>query len=303
MGYVIETKNLTKSYGKKVAVNGLNFKIEPGEIFALLGLNGAGKTTTIKMLLGLTSPSVGQIRYLEKNFLTSKSEMLPKIGCIVENPGFYKNLSAYENLKIITNIVGFHKKDYIEEVLETVGLDAFQNIKYKRLNISQKQKLAIARALLNNPEILILDEPINGLDPISINEIRTLLLRLAKEKGITILISSHVLSEIEKLADRIAVIHDGGIIELISSDKYSKKYRERIIVRTNDIFLTREVLLRYNIESTINNNSELVVLSKSYKIPEMLKILVSENLDVHEIFIKEFTLEEYFIQLINNYLI
>lgn len=303
MGYVIETKNLTKSYGKKVAVNGLNFKIEPGEIFALLGLNGAGKTTTIKMLLGLTSPSVGQIRYLEKNFLTSKSEILPKIGCIVENPGFYKNLSAYENLKIITNIVGFHKKDYIEEVLETVGLDAFRNIKYKRLNISQKQKLAIARALLNNPEILILDEPINGLDPISINEIRTLLLRLAKEKGITILISSHVLSEIEKLADRIAVIHDGGIIELISSDKYSKKYRERIIVRTNDIFLTREVLLRYNIESTINNNSELVVLSKSYKIPEMLKILVSENLDVHEIFIKEFTLEEYFIQLINNYLI
>lgn len=303
MGYVIETKNLTKSYGKKVAVNGLNFKIEPGEIFALLGLNGAGKTTTIKMLLGLTSPSVGQIRYLEKNFLTSKSEILPKIGCIVENPGFYKNLSAYENLKIITNIVGFHKKDYIEEVLETVGLDAFQNIKYKRLNISQKQKLAIARALLNNPEILILDEPINGLDPISINEIRTLLLRLAKEKGITILISSHVLSEIEKLADRIAVIHDGRIIELISSDKYSKKYRERIIVRTNDIFLTREVLLRYNIESTINNNSELVVLSKSYKIPEMLKILVSENLDVHEIFIKEFTLEEYFIQLINNYLI
>lgn len=300
MRYVIETKNLTKKYNKNTVVNKLNLKIEAGEIFALLGLNGAGKTTTIKMLIGLTSPTVGQIRYLDRNFLTSKGEILPKIGCIVENPGFYNNLTVYENLEIVTNVVGVYKKNYIDEVLKTVGLMPFKNIKLKKLSVSQKQKLSIGRALLNSPEILILDEPVSGLDPISINEIRLLLLRLAKEKGITIFISSHILSEIEKIADRIAVIHNGDIIEIISRNRLNKKYKERIIIRSDELERVKDVMLKHNIKSEFNDDSELVVLHKSFVIPRILKILVNEGIKVHEIFTKDITLEEYFIQLVNK---
>lgn len=301
MSYVITTRALTKYYSKKKkGVKNITFTIESGEIFALLGLNGAGKTTIINMLLGLSNPTSGSISYMEKNFSVSKYDILKRIGSVVETPGFYKNLTVYDNLKIVTNIVGFVNEGNIDEVLQMVGLFSFKNIYVKELNIAQKQKLAIARALVNSPEILVLDEPLNGLDHISINEIRNLLLRLAKEKGITILLSSHVLDEVEKLADRICIIHEGEIIEIITKNKVNLKYEKVVVVRSNDVLESKKILNLENIESKIIDETELNVFVDSSKIPQVLFYLVRENIKIIEIYKKRLSLEEYFIQLINE---
>ncbi len=301
MHTVIEIKKIVKKYGEISAVKGINLKVKSGEIFALLGINGAGKTTTIKMLLGLTNPSSGQIRYLEKNFLTSKSELLPRIGSVVENTGFFRHLTAYENLELITNLIGFNKKDHIHEVLDTVSLLAFRNVKVKKLTQSQRQKLAIGRALLNSPDILILDEPMNGLDPISINEIRTILSRLAKERSVTIFISSHILSEVEKLADRIGIIHQGRLLEVITKDEFKDKHTEFIILKVKDESTVKALLDQNLVEYRFMKKNELFIHKEMAYIPKLIKMLTENNIKINEIYSRDITLEDYFIDLIENY--
>ena len=219
---------------------------------------------------------------MRENFLLSKYDILKRVGSVAETPGFYKSLTVYENLKMTTNIVGFVKEDNIDEVLQMVGLFSFRNIYVKELNIAQKQKLAIGRALINSPEILILDEPINGLDHISINEIRNLLLRLAKEKGITILLSSHVLDEVEKLADRICIIHEGEIIEVITKDKVNLKYEKVVVIKSKDVSKAKKILEIKRIDSKIIDKEELNIFIDSNKIPEVLNYLVSKNINIIE---------------------
>jgi len=298
MRYIIETRNLTKEYGKKTVIKGLNFKISSGEIYALLGLNGAGKTTTIKMLLGLINPSVGQIRYLDKNFATSKSTVLPRVGSVLENPGFYDNLSVCQNLELITNIVGMHQSNNIDEILKTVGIHAFKYQKVKYLNASQKQKLALCRALINSPDILILDEPMNGLDPKSINEIRTLLIRLAKEKGVTIFISSHVLSEIEKMADRIGILHEGTLIDVIDVSELHQQRESRILVTVDNLDAAKKMLEENGFSCLIETN-RLVIFADEHLITTVVEELVSNHFEVKEIYSKSYSLEDYFLELIN----
>jgi len=298
MRYIIETRNLTKEYGKKTVIKGLNFKISSGEIYALLGLNGAGKTTTIKMLLGLINPSVGQIRFLDKNFATSKSMVLPRVGSVLENPGFYDNLSVCQNLELITNIVGMHQSNNIDEILKTVGIHAFKYQKVKYLNASQKQKLALCRALINSPDILILDEPMNGLDPKSINEIRTLLIRLAKEKGVTIFISSHVLSEIEKMADRIGILHEGSLIDVINVSELHQQRESRILVSVDNLEDAKKMLEDNGFSCLIEIN-KLVVFADEHLITTVVEELVSNHFEVKEIYSKYYSLEDYFLELIN----
>ena len=219
--YVIETNNLSKIYSKNRVVDSVNMHVEKGKIYGLLGKNGAGKTTTMCMLLNLTYPTSGDIYLFGKNTKSSSNDIYSKIGSIIETPGFYENLTAYENLKIIAKIRGDYDSFHINAVLKMVNLENAKSKKYKDFSLGMKQRLGIAAAIMHSPELLILDEPINGLDPFGIKEIRTLLKRLSHEFGITILISSHILSEIENIADVIGFMDNGVLIEEISKENLS----------------------------------------------------------------------------------
>src|SRR5699024_3211565 len=196
---IIKTRNLMKIYGEQKSVDHLNITVNQGEIYGFLGRNEAGKTTTIRLLLGIIKPTFGQVEICGENLYNNKQSILRRIGSIVEVPGFYENLTAREKLIINAAILGVHKKN-IEEAIEIVNLHKETKKLVGKYTLRMKQRLGIARALLHNPELVILDEPTNGLDPIGIKEIRSLILSLAKDRNITIFVSSHILSEIEQLA-------------------------------------------------------------------------------------------------------
>ena len=211
--YVIEIKGLTKEYIGKRSVSDLNLHIKKGRIYGLLGRNGAGKTTTMKMILNLIDSSAGEVIIFGKSMKKYNKEILPSIGCLIESPGFYPNLTGTENLKIFAQFRGIPKRNAIKESLELVGLKYNDKKLFSQYSMGMKQRLAIALAVMHDPEILILDEPINGLDPIGIAEVRTFIRKLCTEKGKTILISSHILSEIELIADDIGIIDKGILLE------------------------------------------------------------------------------------------
>ncbi len=211
--YVIETKNLTKQYGAQKSVTDLNIHVQKGRIYGLLGRNGAGKTTTMKMLLGLTQPTSGEVLIWGKPLMENRKELLPRIGSLIESPGFYLNLTATENLRIFAALRGVPDRNAIQKALDLVGLPYKDKKLFSQYSLGMKQRLAIALAVMHDPELLILDEPINGLDPIGIAEVRSFIRNLCNERGKTILISSHILSEIAILADDIGIIDHGLLLE------------------------------------------------------------------------------------------
>lgn len=194
--YIIETKNLTKQYGTQKSVADLNIHVKKGRIYGLLGRNGAGKTTTMKMLLGLTQPTSGEVKLWGKPLRGNEKKILPRIGSLIESPGFYPNLTATENLRIFATLRGVPSSHAINDALDLVGLPYKDKKLFSQYSLGMKQRLAIALAIMHDPELLILDEPINGLDPIGIAEVRSFIRDLCNERGKTILISSHILSEI-----------------------------------------------------------------------------------------------------------
>ncbi|MBA4495403.1 ABC transporter ATP-binding protein [Paenactinomyces guangxiensis] len=209
--YAVQTVNLTKRFKNKTVVRGINLEVPKGEIYGFLGPNGAGKTTTIKMLLGLTRPTEGEAYILGKNIQTSRNQVLGKVGSLVESPSYYGHLTGYENLKIITQVLGLNEKR-IDEVLRLVRLEKDAHRLARNYSLGMKQRLGIAAALIGNPELLILDEPTNGLDPAGIQEIRELIKSLPQMTGVTILLSSHLLNEIEQVASIVGIIHGGTCI-------------------------------------------------------------------------------------------
>lgn len=211
--YVIETRNLTKQYGVQKSVSDLNIHVKRGRIYGLLGRNGAGKTTTMKMLLGLIKPTSGTVKIFGKSMIGNEKKILPRIGCLIESPGFYPNLTGTENLKIFVRLRGIPAKNAIKSALEVVGLPYNDKKLFSQYSLGMKQRLAIALAIMHDPELLILDEPINGLDPIGIAEVRDFIRELCDVRGKTILISSHILSEISLLADDIGIIDHGVLLE------------------------------------------------------------------------------------------
>ena len=211
--YVIETRNLTKQYETQKSVADLNIHVKKGRIYGLLGRNGAGKTTTMKMLLGLTEPTSGTVHIFGRNIQTNERTILPRIGSLIESPGFYPNLTGTENLRIFAELRGVPGRDSIRRSLELVGLPYRDKKLFSQYSLGMKQRLAIALAIMHDPELLILDEPINGLDPIGIAEVRKFIRSLCTERGKTILISSHILSEIALLADDIGIIDHGVLLE------------------------------------------------------------------------------------------
>ena len=246
--YVIETNNLSKIYYKNKVVNSVDMHVEKGKIYGLLGKNGAGKTTTMCMLLNLTYPSEGDIFLFGKNVNNHSNEIYSNIGSIIETPGFYENLTAFENLKIISKIRGDFNSNNINSVLQMVNLDNDKSKKFKDFSLGMKQRLGIAAAIMHSPELLILDEPINGLDPFGIKEIRTLLKRLSHEFGITILISSHILSEIENIADVIGFMDNGILIEEISKEELYTRLDKFVEFEVSNIDLAVDIFKKLELK-------------------------------------------------------
>ena len=221
--FIIETKQLTKKYKDELAVSNVNLHIKKGSIYGLLGRNGAGKTTLMKMLLGLTPPTSGTFTLFDQTLTGHEKQLYPRIGALIETPGFYPNLTGTENLEIFARLRNLNASHTVKNALETVGLPFRDKKLFREYSLGMKQRLALANALLHHPQLLILDEPTNGLDPIGIAEIRDFLKTLCKDHGKTLLVSSHILSEIDLLADDIGILDRGVLLEECSIKTLKEK--------------------------------------------------------------------------------
>lgn len=303
--YVIETNQLSKIYSKNKVVDSVNMHVEKGKIYGLLGKNGAGKTTTMCMLLNLTYPSSGEIFLFGKNPKKHPKEIYSNIGSIIETPGFYENLTAYENLKIIAKLRGDFNHYNINSVLKMVNLESDKSKKYKDFSLGMKQRLGIAAAIMHSPELLILDEPINGLDPFGIKEIRALLKRLSHEFGITILISSHILSEIENIADVIGFMDNGVLIEEISRETLFKRLDKHVEFEVSNIDLAvnifKELELKENEDFTFDRENGTICLYHHLEMRDAFNALfVKAGINVKKVNLCEENLEEFFTRFVSN---
>lgn len=299
MEYIIETKDLTKKYGEKIAVNNVSLHIKPGDIYGFIGKNGAGKTTAMKMILGLTNPTSGSVRLFGSENLDKERA---KIGSLIEAPGLYKGCTAYENLKRFSILYGGSDSE-IKQLLNFVGLANTGNKKVGNFSLGMKQRLGIAIALLGNPRLLILDEPINGLDPSAIKEIRDLLIRLNQEKGVTILISSHLLDELAKITTTYGIINNGVLVEEVSAEELAERCRKSLKVKVSDnkkaIELLKEKGLIGN-DDYSENNGKIVIYNHS-ETPEIInEALVLGGLKVYELSTNNTDFEDYFIERIGK---
>ena len=301
--YVIETNNLSKIYYKNKVVNSVDMHVEKGQIYGLLGKNGAGKTTTMCMLLNLTYPSEGDIFLFGKNVNNHSNEIYSNIGSIIETPGFYENLTAFENLKIISKIRGDFNSNNINSVLQMVNLDNDKSKKFKDFSLGMKQRLGIAAAIMHSPELLILDEPINGLDPFGIKEIRTLLKRLSHEFGITILISSHILSEIENIADVIGFMDNGILIEEISKDELYTRLDKFVEFEVSDIDLAVDIFKKLELKENKDYavKGDMLCLYTHLNLRDKFNALfVKAGIDVKKVNLCEENLEDFFTRFVSN---
>lgn len=299
MDYVLRTTRLTKRYGNRAVVTDINMNIRQGDIYGFLGQNGAGKTTTLRMIMGLVRPSVGEIELFGKSANGSRGEAMERIGAIIEYPGFYHNLDAAENLEIHRRLMGMGNKESVDGVLETVGLLAAKHQKVKSYSLGMKQRLGIARALLHHPELLILDEPTNGLDPAGIKEVRQLFLDLAKQRGITFLISSHLLSEVEQLATRLGIIHQGKLLEEIDSETLQRKNRRYLQIKVDDEKRAAFVLeQKLGVSDYLVAGDGILRLYEAFdRSAEVNFALAGSGIGVEEIKISGDSLEDYFLRV------
>ena len=300
--YVIETNNLSKKYSKNLVVNSVNMHVEKGKIYGLLGKNGAGKTTTMCMLLNLTYPSSGDIFLFGKN-ARRYSNVYSNIGSIIETPGFYENLTAYENLKVIAKIRGDYDPFRINSVLKMVNLDTEKSKEFRDFSLGMKQRLGIAAAIMHSPELLILDEPINGLDPFGIKEIRQLLKRLSHEFGITILISSHILSEIENIADVIGFMDGGVLIEEITREELYERLDKHVEFEVSDAAMAVKIFkaleLKENEDFTVSENTIYLYTHLNLR-DKFNELFVKAGIDVRKVNLCEENLEEFFTRFVSN---
>jgi bacitracin transport system ATP-binding protein len=296
MDYIIETKNLTKQYGTAKSVNSLNIHVRKGRIYGLLGRNGAGKTTTMKMLLGLTKPTSGEVMIWEKSLAGNEKNALPRIGSLIESPGFYPNLTATENLQIFAALRGLNDKSAVKEALELVSLPYKDRKLYSQYSLGMKQRLAIALAVMHDPELLILDEPINGLDPIGIAEVRAFIRALCDERGKTILISSHILSEIALLADDIGIIDKGVLLEEESLGELEAKSSRYIRLTVSDSDKAVKILEHqfHEYRYAVQDVHGLQIYNPDLSVGRIVTAFVKDGLEVSEAFIHEESLEDYF---------
>lgn len=301
---ILKTYNITKKYGNQIAVNNVNMTIKKGEIYGFIGRNGAGKTTLIRLITGLIHKTNGDIELLGASSENELNKARTMIGSLIETPSFYNNMTARENLEVSRRIRNIPGNKCVDEVLELVGLKNIEKKKVKNFSLGMKQRLGIANAIMGNPRLLILDEPINGLDPMGIVEIRELLKKINKEKDMTILISSHILSELSELATTYGIISNGKLIEEITSQELKEKCRKYIDLKVDDtsravIILERKLGID---DYQVLANKKIKVFSNLDNVGEVNSILSNSGIIVESIGVKGENLEEYFMNVIGGVL-
>ncbi|HIW81586.1 MAG TPA: ABC transporter ATP-binding protein [Candidatus Acetatifactor stercoripullorum] len=297
--YLIKTKQLTKIYGEQAVVKDVDLHVKKGRIYGLLGRNGAGKTTIMKMILGLTSITSGKVAIFGQRIKGREKRVYSRIGAIIETPGFYPNLTGTENLEIFARLRGITGSDAVKNALEVVGLPYKDKKLFSKYSLGMKQRLGIANAILHDPELLILDEPTNGLDPIGITEMRDFIKYLSTEYGKTILISSHILSEIALLADDVGIIDHGALIEENTMKALEKKNRKYILLRVGDMSKAMLILEQkfHVMDFNMTDDHTVCLYDSSLDMPAINKSLVGHDVDVISTQICNDTLEDYFIRI------
>ena len=287
---MVRISNVSKSYGQQRALDQVTIPIKRGQICGLVGENGAGKTTLLRILCGLSISTEGEIE-VSKNL---------KIGSLIEAPALYQNLSAYDNLKYLGLQLGLdHLNSRVDEVLDIIGLATVsKKKKSKNFSLGMRQRLAIGMAILDQPDFLILDEPINGLDPSGIKEVRKLLLELKEKQGMTVLISSHLLSELEQIADYLVMMSKGRVLEILEQDHLAHKMKKNIYLATNDNLRMQDVLEEKNIEFHVDK--DYLVLHLEDKPMTIIQMVVDAQLEVQEIFYQKFHFEDYYLEQIGG---
>jgi len=295
---VLETNNLTKKYKTQIAVNKLSMHVKKGQIYGLLGRNGAGKTTTLRMVMGLLKPTSGDVIMFGDKLGAHNQGMYKRIGALIEAPAFYENLTAKENLEIIASLRGIHNSKAVQNALELVNLENEIKKKVGKFSLGMKQRLGIALALMHEPEFIILDEPTNGLDPIGIQQMRLIYRNLCNEKGVTILMSSHILSEIEQLSDTVGIIHQGNLIEEISMEEIRKRNRHYVKMVVSNAAQAIPVLEKQLAltDFDVENNNILKIYEIERDMAQINRQLNIANIGVFEISMNKGNLEEYFVK-------
>lgn len=299
MDYIMETRNVSKSYKGKTVVDNVNIHVKRGDIYGFVGPNGAGKSTIMKMLLNLTPPDAGEIYLFGEKADRKNYEYLKRIGSIIESPCFYEGISARQNLELHCDYMGYHNKERIDEVLELAGVKNDEGKKVAHYSMGMKQRLAIARAILTKPEFLILDEPINALDPDGIREMRTLFQRLNREHGVTIFISSHILSEVEQIADTIGIIRKGRLVKEVSLTDIHDYRTEFIEVAVDDVKKAAALIEREwsNSNFVVISDHVIRLFKPELSEKELSALLVGNGVGLESLVRKQNTLEDYFFAL------
>lgn len=302
MSSILRTIGLTKVFQGKEVVSEVNMNVKKGEIYGFLGPNGAGKTTVMKMLTNLVKPTGGEIEIFGEKLTTKSYQMLGRMGAIIEYPIFYDKLKARENLEMHCEYMGYYNKKAVDEALELVNLRNIEQKPVKDFSLGMKQRLGIARAIITKPELLILDEPINGLDPLGIKEIRDLFKLLSKEYGMTLLVSSHILGEMEQMADTIGVINHGRLIEEVAMDRVRERNTDYIELKVGDSKKAAFVLTNQLSVSNFKLMDEVTVRVYDPQVQqnELTKTLVLHDVVIESIHKKNSSLEDYFFSLLNG---
>ncbi len=297
---ILQTESLTKKYQRRLAVDSLSLSVERGDIFGFLGQDGAGKSTVIRMALGLVRPTRGRVKLFGQDMAKHPLRALGRVGAIVEAPAFYENFSGWDNLRIFAAMSGGASQKQIEETLELVGLPTRGRDPVRTYSHGMRQRLGIAQALLPHPEFIVLDEPTDGLDPQGIHEVRLLLPRLQTERGLTIMLSSHLLHEVERVCNRVAIIDEGRLLYQGAIEKLIAK--ERLVKITAEPFeeayelLTRDAM-HSGLSVSRNGSRSLYVRMPDEQIPRVNALLVVNNIRVRELSSQQATLEEVFLNL------
>ncbi|WP_302133103.1 ATP-binding cassette domain-containing protein [Thomasclavelia spiroformis] len=295
---VVEINNLCKTYKDTKAVSHVNMTIKKGDVYGFIGRNGAGKSTTLKMIVGLIFPTSGQIKLFgeSRNKFTDR-----RIGSLIENPGLYPNLSAYDNMELKAIAMGLKDKEKIIELLNLVKLDFKSKKIVNKFSLGMKQRLAIALALLGNPDLLILDEPINGLDPEGIRQIREVIQYLNENKKMTIIISSHILGELSKVATRYGIIRDGQMIEEISAKELDQKCRDYLLLKVEQV--EKAIPLLENdlgiYDYIVHENNEIRIYD-NIESSKINLVLTKHNIKINQIYYQKQDLESYFLEKIGG---
>ncbi|QHT62227.1 ABC transporter ATP-binding protein [Paenibacillus lycopersici] len=295
---VLQLRNLTKTIGLRRIVDNLTFDIPAGEVFGFLGPNGAGKTTTIRMIVGLISMSKGEALIKGVSVRSHFELAMTHVGAIVENPEMYKFLTGYQNLVHFARRHEGVTKARINEVVQLLGLQNRIHEKVKRYSLGMRQRLGVAQAILHRPSLLILDEPTNGLDPAGIRELRDYLRKLTKEEGISVIVSSHLLSEMELMCDRVAIIQAGKLVDVRSIQQIRDGAQSKIVIETGDSAAARSLLATAFDPALLTVSGNLLELAADKSvIPHITRLLVSAEIDVHGIHAVQKSLEEQFLEM------